>query len=120
MTIDDSRKRRAEDTAADERGAAADGRRLRSDEETRAIILEAARHEFPHSGYAATSMESVARRAGVSTKTLYRLIPNKAALFEAMVTERHRPFRFGRATARLRRRRHRGGARARRCWFAPS
>jgi AcrR family transcriptional regulator len=33
-------------------------------------------------------MESVARRAGVSTKTLYRLIPNKASLFEAMVTDR--------------------------------
>jgi AcrR family transcriptional regulator len=33
-------------------------------------------------------MESVARRAGISTKTLYRLIPNKAALFEAMITDR--------------------------------
>jgi AcrR family transcriptional regulator len=33
-------------------------------------------------------MESVARRAGVSTKTLYRLIPNKAALFEAMTSDR--------------------------------
>ena len=33
-------------------------------------------------------METVARRAGVSTKTLYRLIPNKAALFEGMVTDR--------------------------------
>jgi AcrR family transcriptional regulator len=32
-------------------------------------------------------MESVARRAGVSTKTLYRLIPNKAALFEAIITD---------------------------------
>ena len=31
---------------------------------------------------------AVARRAGVSTKTLYRLIPNKAALFEGMVTDR--------------------------------
>jgi AcrR family transcriptional regulator len=61
---------------------------LRSDEETRAIIFDAARSEFAHSGYAATSMESVARRAGVSTKTLYRLVPNKAALFEAMITER--------------------------------
>jgi AcrR family transcriptional regulator len=29
----------------------------------------------------------VARRAGVSTKTLYRLIPNKAALFEGMVSD---------------------------------
>src|SRR5450755_2751105 len=61
---------------------------LRSDDETRAIIFENARHEFAANGYAATSMEAVARRAGVSTKTLYRLVPNKAALFEAMVTER--------------------------------
>jgi len=61
---------------------------LRCDEETRAIIVEAARSEFATSGYGATSMESVARRAGMSTKTLYRLIPNKAALFEATVTER--------------------------------
>jgi AcrR family transcriptional regulator len=61
---------------------------LRSDDETRAIIYETARHEFAAGGYAATSMDSVARSAGVSTKTLYRLVPNKAALFEAMVTER--------------------------------
>jgi AcrR family transcriptional regulator len=60
----------------------------RCDEETRGIIFEAARHEFAASGYAATSMDSVARRAGISTKTLYRLIPNKAALFEAMIAER--------------------------------
>src|ERR1700704_6367244 len=66
---------------------------LRSDEETRAIIFEAARHEFAGNGYAATSMDTVARRAGVSTKTLYRLLPNKAALFEAMVADRlHRFF----------------------------
>ena len=60
----------------------------RSDEETRAIILDAARKEFSASGYAATNMEAVSRRAGVSTKALYRLIPNKAALFEAMITQR--------------------------------
>jgi AcrR family transcriptional regulator len=60
----------------------------RSDEETRTIIAEAARTEFAHSGYAATTMENVARCAGVSTKTMYRLFPNKAAVFEAMVTER--------------------------------
>jgi AcrR family transcriptional regulator len=59
----------------------------RPDEETRSVILDAARQEFAASGYAATSMESVARRAGVSTKTLYRLIPNKAALFEAIITD---------------------------------
>jgi AcrR family transcriptional regulator len=67
----------------------------RCDEETRAIIFEAARHEFVARGYATTSMEAVARRAGVSTKTLYRLIPTKAALFEAMVTDRTAGFVSG-------------------------
>jgi len=61
---------------------------LRPDDETRQIIYEAARHEFAAGGYASTGMEAVARRAGVSTKTLYRLIPNKAALFEGMVSDR--------------------------------
>jgi AcrR family transcriptional regulator len=61
---------------------------LRPDDETRQIIYEAARHEFAGKGYAATSMEAVARLAGVSTKTLYRLVPNKATLFEGMVSDR--------------------------------
>jgi AcrR family transcriptional regulator len=61
---------------------------VRPDDETRQLIYEAARHEFAGSGYAATSIEAVARRAGVSTKTLYRLIPNKAALFEGMLSDR--------------------------------
>ena len=61
---------------------------LRPDDETRQIIYEAARHEFAANGYAATSTETVARSAGVSTKTLYRLVPNKATLFEGMVSDR--------------------------------
>jgi AcrR family transcriptional regulator len=61
---------------------------LRSDEETRQIIFDAARHAFAADGYAATSTEELARRAGISTKTLYRLFPAKAALFEAMVADR--------------------------------
>jgi AcrR family transcriptional regulator len=61
---------------------------VRCDDETRAVIYEAARHEFTGRGFAATGMETVARRAGVSTKTLYRLIPTKAALFEGMVSDR--------------------------------
>jgi AcrR family transcriptional regulator len=60
----------------------------RPDEETRHLIHEAARREFLESGYAAACMEAVAARAGVSTKTLYRLIPTKAALFEEMVSAR--------------------------------
>jgi AcrR family transcriptional regulator len=62
--------------------------RVRPDDETRQAIYEAARYEFAGSGYPGTSMETVAHRAGVSTKTLYRLIPNKAALFEGMVSDR--------------------------------
>src|SRR6476469_222270 len=61
---------------------------LRSDEETRRIVFDAARNAFAVDGYAATSTEELARRAGVSTKTLYRLFPAKAALFEAMVADR--------------------------------
>jgi AcrR family transcriptional regulator len=61
---------------------------IRPDDETRHVIYEAARHEFAENGYAATSMEAVARRAGVSTRTLYRLVPAKAALFESMVSDR--------------------------------
>src|SRR6202790_4013224 len=61
---------------------------VRPDDETRQMIYEAARHEFAGNGYAATCMEAVAHRAGDSTKTLYRLIPNKAALFEGMVSYR--------------------------------
>ena len=61
---------------------------LRPDEETQAIIFDAARAEFAVTGFAGASMESVARRAGVSSKTLYRFFPNKAALFEGMVTDR--------------------------------
>lgn len=61
---------------------------IRCDEETSVVIVNAARKQFAGSGFAGTSMESVARAAGVSTKTLYRLFPNKVALFEGMVTER--------------------------------
>ena len=81
----DRKKERARESVQDR----ARGRpQLRPDAETRQIIYEASRHEFAGNGYAATSMEAVARLAGVSTKTLYRLIPNKAALFEGMVTDR--------------------------------
>jgi AcrR family transcriptional regulator len=61
---------------------------FRRDDETRQVIYEAARNEFAAGAYAATSIEAVARRAGVSTKTLYRLIPNKAALLKSMVSDR--------------------------------
>jgi AcrR family transcriptional regulator len=61
---------------------------IRPDEETRNLIVEAARLEFQTKGYAGACVGDVAKRAGVSTKTLYRLIPNKADLFKEVVNER--------------------------------
>ena len=61
---------------------------VRPDDETRQLLIEAANAEFQRYGYAGTGMGAVAQRAGVSTKTLYRLIPTKADLFTTVVTER--------------------------------
>ena len=61
---------------------------IRRDEATRRLIVEAAAKEFQARGYAATCIGDVAQRAGVSTRTLYRLIPTKAALFGAVVADR--------------------------------
>lgn len=60
----------------------------RTDEETRHLIADAARREFTLKGYAGTCMDDVAKGAGVSKKTLYRLVPAKADLFRASVTDR--------------------------------
>ena len=60
---------------------------VRCDEDTRQLIIEAAAKEFQAKGYAATCIGEVAQRAGVSTRTLYRLIPTKAALFRAVVAD---------------------------------
>jgi AcrR family transcriptional regulator len=65
---------------------------VRPDEKTRKLIFGAARYEFESSGYAATSMEDVARRAGISTKTLYRIVPHKAALLRDLVFDRFDQF----------------------------
>ncbi len=62
--------------------------RIRPDEETRRLIIEAARHEFQTNGYAQASMASVAQKAGISTKTMYRLVPTKADLFRSVVSDR--------------------------------
>src|SRR5271156_2155662 len=61
---------------------------VRADGQTRHLIVEAAAQEFQANGYASTCIADVAERAGVSTKTLYRLIPTKAELFTSVVVER--------------------------------
>jgi AcrR family transcriptional regulator len=61
---------------------------IRSDEETRHLVIEAAAQEFEANGYAGACMGDIAERAGVSTKTVYRLFPNKADLLAQVVTDR--------------------------------
>ncbi|MFB8004694.1 TetR/AcrR family transcriptional regulator [Nocardia sp. NPDC056000] len=48
---------------------------------TRAAIRAAATGLFVESGYAATTMREIARRAGVGERTLYDAFPNKFELF---------------------------------------
>jgi AcrR family transcriptional regulator len=61
---------------------------IRPDDETRRLVIEAAAREFQEKGYAGTGMSAVAQRAGVSTKTLYRLVPAKHDLFGLVLTDR--------------------------------
>ncbi len=50
-------------------------------------LLEAALAEFVARGYAATRLDEVAKRAGVSKGTLYLYYENKAELFKAVVRQ---------------------------------
>jgi AcrR family transcriptional regulator len=61
---------------------------VRSDEETRHLIAAAARREFLTRGYVGACVDDIARSAGVSKKTLYRLVPAKADLFKTSVADR--------------------------------
>jgi AcrR family transcriptional regulator len=60
---------------------------VRCDDDTRQLLIEAARQEFQANGYAGTCINDVAQRAGVSTKTMYRLIPNKAELLQRVISD---------------------------------
>lgn len=48
---------------------------------TREGILDAARHEFAHNGYAGACMRRIAGGASVTKATVYHHFPNKATLF---------------------------------------
>ncbi|WP_202533010.1 TetR/AcrR family transcriptional regulator [Streptomyces sp. SID3212] len=54
-----------------------------SAEERRESVIRAAVTEFSRSGYHGTSTEAIARRVGVSQPYLFRLFPNKQAIFLA-------------------------------------
>lgn len=54
-----------------------------SAEERRESVVRAAMSEFAQGGYKGTSTEAIARRVGVSQPYLFRLFPNKEAMFLA-------------------------------------
>ena len=56
--------------------------------ERRQLLLDAAEAIFVELGYSATSMDDIARRAGMSKKTLYRLFETKESLFAAVIAAR--------------------------------
>jgi AcrR family transcriptional regulator len=61
---------------------------VRCDDDTKSVIIEAANDQFHENGYAAASISAIAKNAGVSTKTLYRLFPTKGDLFASMISDR--------------------------------
>jgi TetR/AcrR family transcriptional regulator of autoinduction and epiphytic fitness len=56
-------------------------------EEKRTAAVRAAMALFLEQGYERTSLQQVAKRADVSTATLFKRFPTKGALFEAIIEE---------------------------------
>lgn len=61
---------------------------LRSEAETRAVIVAAAANAFLGSGYIHTGVDTIAKAAGVSTRTLYRLFTAKSDLIKCAMEGR--------------------------------
>src|SRR5580693_4272947 len=57
--------------------------------QTRAALVRAGRVLFGGQGFAATSVEDIARQARVTTGALYHHFPTKAAVFEAVFEQVH-------------------------------
>src|SRR5580704_3930439 len=71
---------------ADTMGVQVDTRRRRKAERPKEI-LEAAFEEFSRNGYASTTLDQVAERAGVTKGTIYVYFENKEHLFISVVRE---------------------------------
>jgi AcrR family transcriptional regulator len=67
--------------------------------QTRAALIAAGRHLFGSQGYAATSVEDLAREARVTTGALYHHFPTKTALFETVFEQVHVELLTGSADA---------------------
>lgn len=60
----------------------------RSEDETRKLVMDAAVAEFVAVGAARGSMARIARRAGISTRTLYKFALGKEELFRLAIEQR--------------------------------
>ena len=58
---------------------------MKSSPGKREAILAAARTLFLKHGLRGTSMEAIAREAGIAKPTLYAYFPDKAAIFSALL-----------------------------------
>jgi len=64
------------------------GRPARGTEDARRqALLQAAQDSFMEQGFGASSMEAIAKRAGVSKKTIYGCVTTKEELFEAVMKD---------------------------------
>jgi len=61
--------------------------RARSEVETRGMLISAAVAELQRTGYARAGIGAIARRAGLSTRTIYDLVSSKAELFEWVLAD---------------------------------
>jgi AcrR family transcriptional regulator len=59
-------------------------------DQRRETVLRAAIEEFAHGGLNGTSTQAIAARAGISQPYLFRLFPNKKALFIAVLQDAYR------------------------------
>lgn len=76
------------DTGADEARRSPGRPPVRDPDETRRTIIDAAAAEMVATGFAQASMSRIAQRAGVSTRTLYRIADSKERLFRMVVDHR--------------------------------
>jgi AcrR family transcriptional regulator len=60
--------------------------------ERRRQLIAAAEDLFLHKGYHATTMDDVARRAGMSKKTVYQVFSSKSELLDAVLSDWFAPF----------------------------
>ena len=78
--------------AAGRRRAQSTGKRAEQSAARREAILAAALDEFSASGFAATRLDDVARRAGVAKGTIYLHFRDKEALFQELIRSALSPF----------------------------